>query len=148
MPQFDLSFYPSQIFWLFISFGFLYLMMRYLICPKIEGVLTARESGLQQVLKEAEEMNKQAADFQKQYQAFLVKTEQEKSEKIQKASQDIQRKIRALERKNEKHLLEQVRRAEQKIERLTANLEHETEDLSKELAGQLVDRIEQKGTLS
>ena len=144
MPQFDLSYYPAQIFWLFISFGFLYLMMRYLICPKIEKVLSARENGLQRVLDQAEKLNTKAGDYHQKYQDFVGALTQEKTEKIQTAYRGIQRKMKALENKNENRLQGKIREAEQKIEAMTKELQSESDAVSKELAVQLAERIERK----
>ena len=47
MPQFETAFYGAQIFWLIISFGFLYLMMSQLICPMIEEVMAERDKKVQ-----------------------------------------------------------------------------------------------------
>ena len=144
MPQFDLSFYPAQIFWLFISFGFLYLMMQYLICPKIEKVLLARENALQQVLDQAEKLNTKAGDYHQKYQDFVEALTREKGEKIQKAYREIQRKMKNLESRNENRLEEKIRQAEQKIEAMTKELQSESDVVSKELAGQLAEQIERK----
>ena len=144
MPQFDLSFYPAQIFWLFVSFGFLYLMMRCLICPKIEAVLTARENRVQDILVQAEELNKQAADYQQRHHDFLENTEREKTDKIQKAYRVIQRKRKSRETKNENRLRGRIRREEQKIETMTEALKSKSKDVSKKLANQLADKIERK----
>ena len=144
MPQFDLTHYPAQIFWLFISFGFLYLMMRYLICPKIEKVLSLRENGLQQVLDQAEKTNAKAGDYHQKYQDFIDALAREKAEKIQKAYHEIQRQMRSMENRNENRLEEKIRRAERKIEDMTKELQSESDTVSKALAEQLADRIERE----
>ncbi|MCE3230668.1 MAG: hypothetical protein K0R76_1475 [Alphaproteobacteria bacterium] len=48
MPQFEVSTYPSQIFWLVICFASLcFVMARYLV-PRLTSVLGAREQRLQE----------------------------------------------------------------------------------------------------
>ena len=145
MPQFDLSFYPAQIFWLLVSFGFLYLMMRYLICPQIEGILEEREKKVEQTLKEAEKRNQEAADFHQRYQIFLLDAEQEKTDQIQKAYQSIRRKMKVLESKNDNRLHQRIRRAEEKIEMRAEELKHESDKLSVQLAKQLAEKIQKGG---
>ena len=48
MPQLDPEFWFSQIFWLVITFGILYLVLSKLILPKISENLETRKS---QILK-------------------------------------------------------------------------------------------------
>ncbi len=59
MPQFDISVLPSQIFWLVIIFGFLYLMINYFIAPKAEAILSSRHKYFEDNVREAEEFNSQ-----------------------------------------------------------------------------------------
>ena len=44
MPQLEITTYPSQIFWLVVSFLILYLIMSKIIIPKIASVIKSRES--------------------------------------------------------------------------------------------------------
>jgi F-type H+-transporting ATPase subunit b len=48
MPQFDSSTYASQIFWLFVSFGFLCIAMRLFVVPRLAASHEAREQKLQE----------------------------------------------------------------------------------------------------
>ncbi|AHX04676.1 F0F1 ATP synthase subunit B family protein [Ehrlichia japonica] len=42
IPQLDVTSYPSQLFWFFLSFGVLYLVLSRNILPKIENVIKKR----------------------------------------------------------------------------------------------------------
>ena len=145
MPQFETAFYGGQIFWLMISFGFLYLMMSQLICPMIEEVLAEREKKIQALLNEAEMLNGQAADLHQRYQTYLMDAEREKIEKIQKAQNDIHKKVVRAENKNEISLRQKIRRAEEKINRATDALNQKANKLSNRLAEQLVDQLVKEG---
>jgi F-type H+-transporting ATPase subunit b len=68
LPQFDLAFFPSQIFWTVISFGLLYLVVRYLLAPKMNLVLDGRMNRIQQDLELAKEMRQQAEVLQREMQ--------------------------------------------------------------------------------
>ena len=56
MPQLDPEFWFSQVFWLIITFGFLYLVLSKLVLPKISDNLETRKS---QVLDNLELAEKQ-----------------------------------------------------------------------------------------
>jgi F-type H+-transporting ATPase subunit b len=53
MPQFDTHNFSSQIFWLFLCFGILFLFLQYVIIPKITRSINERTVKIQQQLQEA-----------------------------------------------------------------------------------------------
>ena len=48
MPQLDPEFWISQIFWLVLTFGVLYIVLSKLILPKISANLELRKSQIQE----------------------------------------------------------------------------------------------------
>ena len=67
MPQLDPEFWFSQIFWLVITFGILYLVLSKLILPKISDNLETRKS---QVLDNLELAEKQRNDSEAKLKEF------------------------------------------------------------------------------
>ena len=57
MPQFDVTSFDSQIFWLVISFGLLYFRMSTLVLPRIGNTIEAREAKIQGDLAAAQQAN-------------------------------------------------------------------------------------------
>ena len=145
MPQFDTSVYLAQIFWLFISFGFLYLMMSRLICPMIEEVISDREQRIQNALNQAELLTAAADDFHRRYQAYLQVAETEKSEKIQSVYTRLQKQSMTQENRQDALLRRRVRAMDQKIKTTSASLRQKSEKLSTDLAERLAAQIEQTG---
>ena len=43
MPQLDVSTYPSLIFWLILTFGFTFLVLKFFITPKLSEILNQRK---------------------------------------------------------------------------------------------------------
>jgi F-type H+-transporting ATPase subunit b len=60
MPQLDLLTYPSQLFWLAVTFVVLYLLMRYLAMPRVGGAIEARRQRLDDDLARAAAMKSEA----------------------------------------------------------------------------------------
>jgi len=141
MPQFDASFFVGQIFWMMISFGFLYLMMSMLICPMIEEVLDHREKSIQADLDAAERLNKQAEALHQRYQTYQLAVEQEKNNRIQVAYGQIQKEMATRENKHEVQLRRKVQKAEEKIDSATRQLKQKSEALSAQLSDRLVERL-------
>lgn len=57
MPQFDVTSFPTQIFWLVVSFALLYVLMAGLVLPRIGHTIEAREGKIQADLDAAQKAN-------------------------------------------------------------------------------------------
>jgi F-type H+-transporting ATPase subunit b len=71
MPQLDTAFYVTQVFWLIISFSFLYLFVKYWFLPKIRDGLAVRESKITNLINEAEELKVQIQNLKESYTGEL-----------------------------------------------------------------------------
>jgi len=60
MPQFDVSSFTSQLFWLAVVFACLYFLVSKFIAPKAEFILTARNRCLEDNINNANEYSEQA----------------------------------------------------------------------------------------
>ena len=60
MPQLDFATFPTQIFWLCITFLLLYLVMWKVVIPRISGVLEERQSRVENDLERAEQLQLEA----------------------------------------------------------------------------------------
>lgn len=57
MPQFDISSFPSQIFWLVVSFAVLYFLVATMVLPRIGKIVESREGKIQGDLDAAQKAN-------------------------------------------------------------------------------------------
>jgi F-type H+-transporting ATPase subunit b len=71
-PPFKVETYPSQIFWLVVSFIFLLVVMWRVAVPKIGGVINERKGRIATELAKAEESRKQAEHAAAAYQAPIL----------------------------------------------------------------------------
>src|SRR5256885_7982874 len=71
-PPFNTSTYPSQIFWLVVTFVALLIVMWKVAVPKIGGVIGERKGRIQTELAKAEESRKQAEHAAAAYQAPIL----------------------------------------------------------------------------
>lgn len=60
LPQFNTALFPEQLFWLVLSFGLLYLMMRFFALPGVERVQDKRQQVIDSALTAAKTANEQA----------------------------------------------------------------------------------------
>ena len=67
MPQFDLSLYPSQIFWLIICMLGLFLYVRCIFVPRIRTIFDQRQNKAQEDIDQANEFAQQAQILREAY---------------------------------------------------------------------------------
>lgn len=60
MPQFDISSFTSQLFWLGLIFSVLYFVVSKVIVPKAEQILSSRDKWIDDNLELAKKYNEQA----------------------------------------------------------------------------------------
>jgi len=104
MPQLDPAVWPTQLFWLAITFGILYLVIWRIALPRIADVLEARQRKLDDDLKKAAalkdeaetilaEYEKMRADAQASAHAVLQKTQNAMKAEAERQSHDVAAKL-------------------------------------------------------
>lgn len=71
MPQFDTSFFPSLIFWEFVSFGILLWVMYRFALPPILETLDTRERKIRETIEQAERNQSATEQRLQDYEAKL-----------------------------------------------------------------------------
>ena len=96
MPQLDPEFWVSQIFWLIITFGILYLVLSKLILPKISDNLETRKSQVLDNLELAEKQRNDSEAKLKEFENIILKSKTEAknlfNESRKKLLEDINKK--------------------------------------------------------
>ena len=103
MPQLDFATFPTQIFWLCITFLLLYLVMWKVVIPRISGVLEERQSRVENDLERAEQLQLEATSVLAAYEESISNGKLESQKIIQEATLQIAesqayREAEALER--------------------------------------------------
>lgn len=86
LPQLNIGTYPSQVFWLLVTFGLLYITFSKKILPNIGGVVNARENMIKGNLDTAQALRDQAQAIQTAYEKNL---DNAKAQAV-KAVQDVE----------------------------------------------------------
>ena len=96
MPQLNPEFWVSQIFWLTLTFGILYIVLSKLILPKISTNLELRKSQIQENIEAADKQRKDSESKLKEYEDIVLKSKLEAKNIFQatreKALKDINSK--------------------------------------------------------
>ena len=77
MPQLNPEFWVSQIFWLIITFGILYIVLSKFILPKISSNLELRKSQIQENIETAEKQREISEVKLKEYDEIILKSKLE-----------------------------------------------------------------------
>ena len=72
MPQLDTSFFISQLFWLFITFGFVLWAIKKIYIPTFYRIFGERESRISGGIQNAEKAKLEAEKIQEQYNQSLA----------------------------------------------------------------------------
>lgn len=93
MPQFDISHYSSQAFWLVVVFTALYLIISRVVAPTAKEIFTNREGYISTHLEEAEYYNKKASLICQKNRDELTEIEEQANERLQEAIRTLEEKF-------------------------------------------------------
>lgn len=99
LPQFNLETYPSQAFWLFVTFFFVYAFVKNIVLPQIDGTMTLREDHIRHELQEAGALNEKARILQDDYEKRMKEAHNEAHDKSMEARTIIAKKLSEAEAK-------------------------------------------------
>lgn len=115
MPQFEPTWFASQIFWLVIVFCALYWFFKNGVIPKVASVLAERESRIQGDLDLAQRRRDELAQMQATYEAGLAKARSEAQEELRAAQARMAAKQAAALEEVGQQLAAQAAAAEERI---------------------------------
>ena len=82
MPQLDPGVWVPQIFWLIITFGFLYVVISKVVFPRLSESIEQRNDYISDLLDEAKKLSEQTEKLNKEYSEFIVNSKKEAQEII------------------------------------------------------------------
>ena len=85
LPQLDLNTYPSLIFWSIISLIIGYVLMAFIVTPRIKSILNLRETNIQNDLTKAKASNQEAEDVNKEILTNQIKIKSKSAALIKQA---------------------------------------------------------------
>ena len=141
MPQLNPEFWISQIFWLILSFGFLFIILSKFILPKISNNLELRKSQILENIETAEKQKKESENKIKEYEALINNSKNEArnyfSESRKKIIQDIDKK----REKIEKDINQEIQNAEEEIIELKRSSPEKINKIATETSVNLIKQL-------
>jgi F-type H+-transporting ATPase subunit b len=126
MPQLDFATYASQIFWLAVTFGLLYIIMAKAALPNIREVLQNRQTRISDDLKKAEKLKIEAEEAEADFTSVIASSKAKASALLAEARDKAEKES---DRRNEK--------LEETFERQAKDAAHKVEVIKKEVTEQM-----------
>ena len=141
MPQLNPEFWVSQIFWLTLTFGILYIVLSKLILPKISANLELRKSQIQENIDAAEKQRESSDAKLKEYDNIILKSKLEAKNIFRDAREKVVKNINFKKETLDKQIDEEIKKAEQEIEALRKSAPEKIRKIAIETSAQLVRKL-------
>jgi F-type H+-transporting ATPase subunit b len=115
MPQLDVSTFPTQVFWLAISFVALYLLMAKLALPRIDRALAARRQRIEGDLEKAQQLKAEAEAVIAAYERALAEARQQAQQTLNETTERLNAEAAERLRKLAETLAAETGAAERRI---------------------------------
>ena len=112
MPQLNPEFWVSQIFWLVLTFGLLYIILSKLILPKISNNLESRKSQILENIETAEKQREESEKKVKEFEKIILESKIEAKNYFNQAREKILKDINKKKENLDKELNEEIKKAE------------------------------------
>jgi F-type H+-transporting ATPase subunit b len=126
MPQFDLTTYPSQIFWLILCFGTLIAILKWLIIPYFNAIHLKRDERIRNDLATSEKL-----------QSELIKKQEQRLQKLEQAKAQASDLIHKTVTELEQFEAEQLQELQGRIKKQLQDFQHLLYEESQALEGQI-----------
>ena len=141
MPQLNPEFWISQIFWLTLTFGILYVVLSKVILPKISANLELRKSQIQENIEAAEKQRENSEVKLKEYDEIILKSKMEAKNIFKDARDKVLKDINSKKETLDKQIDDEVKKAEQEIEVLKKGAPERINKIAIETSSELVKKL-------
>jgi len=115
LPQMDITTFPSQLFWLVITFAILYIFMWRVVIPKLSTTIEERKDKISNDINEAEKFNSEATGILEKYEEQMSSASQNASTIISESKSQMNEYFENLKLENEKKIEEMIRKSQEMI---------------------------------
>jgi len=141
MPQLNPEFWISQIFWLTLTFGILYIVLSKLILPKISANLELRKSQIQDNIEAADKQRENSESKLKEYDDIVLKSKLEANNIFKEAREKVLKDINNKKEILDKQIDEEIKKAEKEISLLRKSAPEKINKIAIDTSSELVKRL-------
>ena len=141
MPQLNPEFWISQIFWLTLVFGTLYVLLSKFILPKISNNLETRKSQIVENIEAADKQRKESEQKIKDYEKIINEAKIEAKNIFNQAREKILKGVNTKKKNLEKQINEEIKKAENEILKLKKKSPEKINKIAIETSADLIKQI-------
>jgi len=140
-PPFDTSTYPSQVFWLTITFVILLAFLWRFVVPRIGGTIAERRQKIAQEIAQAEQDRREADQAYTTYQNTLIEARQRARALIEENRNQVRANVERAEKAADTEADEALAAAEARLAKLRAEAREHIRRAAQEAAAGIVQRL-------
>jgi F-type H+-transporting ATPase subunit b len=141
MPQLNPEFWISQIFWLTITFGILYVVLSKLILPKISANLEMRKSQILENIEAAEKQRITSEEKIKEYDQIIINSKIKAKNYFNQTREKILKDINLKKENLDREINEEINKAEVEIKDLMDKAPEKINKIAIETSAELISRL-------
>ena len=141
MPQLNPEFWISQIFWLTLTFGILYITLAKFILPKISANLELRKSQIQENIEAADKQRLNSEAKLKEYDEIILKSKLKATNIFKEARDKAIKNINSKKDDLEKQINEEIQKVEEEIKILKKSAPEKINKIAVEASSELVKKL-------
>ena len=141
MPQLNPEFWVSQILWLVLTFGILYIVLSKLILPKISDNLESRKSQILENIETAETQREESEKKLNEFEKIILESKLEAKNYFNEARQKILKDINNKKVALEKDVDNEISAAEQEVNNLKITSSEKIKKIAIETSSELIKQL-------
>ena len=141
MPQLNPEFWISQIFWLTLTFGILYIILSKLILPKISANLELRKSQIQENIEAAEKQRKESETKLKEYDEIILKSRLKANDIFKDSREKVIKDINIKKEALDKQIDEEIKKVEKEINQLKETSPEKINKIAIEISSDILKKL-------
>jgi len=140
-PPFDPTYFPSQLFWLAVTFGILYWVLSSMILPRLSANLERRSDTIADDLDEAARLNEQAEEAKQALEVSLAQARTKARDTAAKAEAAMAEEIAAETRKVDATIDKKLEAAEARINEVRSEAMANVQTVASDAASSILDKL-------
>ena len=141
MPQLNPDYWVSQIFWVILIFGTLYVILWRIILPKINVNLENRKSQILTDLDDAQKFEDQSKEKLSEYNQILNQAKQEAKKILDGTRKKINRDIESKKNQFNLEIKKEIEKAEKEIKMIKLSSIEDINKIAIETSSEIVRKI-------
>ncbi|MBR5599092.1 MAG: hypothetical protein IKW39_03530 [Alphaproteobacteria bacterium] len=141
MPQFDVSTYLTQIFWLITTFFAFWFVMDKFIVPQIRDCIEDRKRKYDDIILKAEKINRKAMASLKKYEEAIAAAKISATEKIKQNENELKEILAQKEKDVLQRLDEKIKESEEYLNTELEKTKAKVDKLAEETAFSVLQKL-------